>query len=228
MNRSSLGLVLVTVVTLASAIGLSAQSPTIGQDFGSVRINGGVLAPTSTFNDEMYGESSFATGPALGVSVLVWPWQGRLGFGANLVRSSTDGEAEVELAPMALNDPTQWHFTTGLAYRLPYDTWYPYVAAGVGMKQYNWKMSRHKEDRFFVWDVAAGAEFRPDILGRFGFSTEVRSYHSKLIAFGIDDGTWKPGTQANPAWPGIGFYGGVVGGQRNHDLLITAAFTMPF
>jgi hypothetical protein len=228
MKRALLTFAIAGAVATASASELSAQAPRIGDDFGSARIHVGALAPTSTFTDNIFGESSFATGTAVGASVLVWPWQGRIGFGANLFRSSTDGQAEVEWAPMALNDPTQWLFSSGLAYRLPYDTWYPYVAAGVGMKQYNWKLSRHKEDRFFLWDVAAGAEARPSFLGRFGFSAEVRSMHSKLIAFGIDDGTWKPGTPAQPLYPNIGFYGGVVGGQNNHDLMITAAFTIPF
>jgi len=210
---------------------LLRDAPLPGQDFGSARLHLGMLAPLTTFTDDMYGESSFESGFAVGASVLVWPFQGRLGLGANLMRSSTEGtNSQYEFAPIALNDPVQWLFTGDVVVRHLMDNFsgFPYVSAGVGLKQYNWAVSIHSEDRFFLWNLAAGLELRPSALGPFALSAEVRSYHSKFIGFGIDDGTWEPGTNANPAWPGIGFYGGVVGGQSNHDLLFTTAITMPF
>jgi len=228
MLRRPMMFALAGLLSLGPASRLEAQAPAVGSDFGSARINVGMLAPTSTFTDPMFGESSFASGAALGASVLVFPWQGRWGIGANLIRSTTEGEAESEFAPMALNDPTQFLFTVDVAARQMYDSWFGYVAGGAGMKQYNWAASRHSEDRFFLWNVAAGVELRPAILGRFGLAAEVRSYHSKLIAFGIDDGTWEPGTPAQPLYPNIGFQGGVVGGQKNHDLLFTGAISIPF
>jgi len=43
----------------------------------------------------MYGQGIFQRGAAIGASVMVWPFQGRLGVGARLVRSQTDGSRSV-------------------------------------------------------------------------------------------------------------------------------------
>ncbi len=209
---------------------LLGEAPLAGSDWVSLSLDVGLLAPTSTFEDSSFGKSSFASGAALGASVMAWPFQGRLGVGARLVRSQTDGENESSaLAPLVVNSPVQWLFTGELSMRHPIvrNTFsgFPYVSAGAGLKQYNWAKSVHKEDRFFLWSLGAGVEIRPDAIGPFGINLDLRSYHSKLIAFGIDDGTWRPGTEARP---GIGFYGGVVGGQRNHDLLLTTGLSFAF
>lgn len=229
MSRSIGPAAFAFLLTLLSGSELRAQwrpAPRPGEDWVSARVHFGMLAPTSTFTDPSFGESSFQSGAALGLSVMTWPWQGRLGFGAQVFRSQTDGyNAEHELAPLALNDPVQWIFTTDVSLRHPMESGFPYVSAGVGLKQYNWAVSRHKEDRFFVWNLAAGFEYRPRVLGPFGLAAELRSYHSKFKGFGIDDGNWRPGTEARP---GIGFYGGVVGGQANHDLLFSAGLSVPF
>jgi hypothetical protein len=186
-----------------------------------------LLRPLSTFHDDTYGESSFASGAAVGVSVLTFPLQGRLGFGAQLYRSRTDGQNEQnEFAPLAMNDPVQWVFTADVVLRQVMDFGYPYIAGGVGLKQYNWATSRHKEDRFFVWNLAAGFEYRAQALGPFGLNAELRHYRSSFIGFGIDGGNWRPGDEL--ARPGVGFYGGVVDGQPNNDLLFTLGLSVPF
>lgn len=201
-------------------------APVPGDDWGTARIHFGLFSPLSTFHDDTYGESSFKSGAAIGASVMTFPFQGRLGFGAQLYRSRTDGHnAEHELAPIAVNDPVQWVFTGDVVLRQPMDFGFPYVAGGVGLKQYNWATSRHREDRFFVWNAAAGLEYRAQALGPFGLTAELRYYRSSFIGFGIDDGTWEPGREAIP---GVGFYGGVVGGQPNNDLLFTLGLSVPF
>jgi len=128
-----------------------------------------------------------------------------------------------------VNSPVQWLFTGEVSMRHPVVresfSGFPYVSAGAGLKQYNWATSTHKADRFFMWSLGAGAELRPRALGPFGLTLDLRSYHSELIAFGIDDGTWEPGTEARP---GIGFYGGVVGGQSNLELVFTTGLSLAF
>jgi hypothetical protein len=205
---------------------LLRPAPVPGNDWGSARFNLGLFAPLSTFTDPTYGESSFKSGAAVGASVVTFPWQGRLGFGAQLYRSRTDGHNDqYEFAPLAVNDPVQWIFTGDVVVRQPMDFGYPYLAGGIGLKQYNWAASRHKEDRFFVWNAAAGLEYRAQVLGPFGLNAELRFYRSSFIGFGIDGGNWRTGPEAIP---GYGFYGGVVDGQPNNDLLFTLGLSVPF
>lgn len=225
MNR----LVLMALAIGVTALPLSGQfrdAPSPGQDWGTARIHFGLFSPLSTLEDDTFGRSSFDRGTALGVSVMTFPFQGRLGFGAQLFRSRTDGQNEqYEFAPIAVNDPVQWVFTSDVVLRHLMDRGYPYLAVGAGLKQYNWAVSRHKEDRFFAWNVAAGLEYRAPFLRSFGVAAEVRSLHSKFIGFGIDGGNWRTGREARP---GQGFYGGVVDGQPNHDLLFTLGLSIPF
>jgi hypothetical protein len=203
------------------------SAPRPGDDWGTMRVHAGVFAPLSTFHDETFGESRFESGAALGISVMTFPWQGRLGFGAQLYRSHTDGSNEqFEFAPLAVNDPVQWLFTADVVLRHVMDSGYPYLSGGAGLKQYNWATSRHKEDRFFVWNVAVGYEYRVGALGPLGLGAELRYFRSSFVGFGIDGGNWRPGDQV--AMPGVGFYGGVVDGQRNNDLLITVGLSVPF
>jgi hypothetical protein len=221
---------LALLTTLSAAFEASAQlrpAPRPGNDWGTARVGLGVLAPLSTFHDDTFGESRFESGAAVGVSVLSFPFQGRLGFGAQLYRSRTDGtNAQHELAPLAVNDPVQWVFTADVVLRHMMGSGYPYVAGGAGLKQYNWATSRHKEDRFFVWNVAAGFDYRAQALGPFGLNAELRHYRSSFVGFGIDGGNWRPGERE--AIPGVGFYGGVVDGQPNNDLLFTLGLSVPF
>lgn len=216
---------------ISSATESAAQfrpAPRPGNDWGTARVNVGVFAPLSTFHDDTFGESSFQSGAAVGVSVLTFPFQGRLGFGAQIYRSRTDGSNEQsELAPIAVNDPVQWVFTADVALRQMMDIGYPYVAVGGGLKQYNWAVSRHKEDRFFVWNLATGFDLRADALGSFGLNAELRYYRSSFIGFGIDGGNWRPGDD-QATIPGYGFYGGEVDGQPNNDLLFTLGLSVPF
>ena len=222
--------VLALLTTMSSAFEASAQfrpAPRPGSDWGTARISFGVFPPRSTFHDDTFGESRFESGAAVGVSVLTFPFQGRLGFGAQLYRSRTNGTNEqYEFAPIAVNDPVQWVFTADVALRHMMDVGYPYVAGGAGLKQYNWATSRHKEDRFFVWNVAAGFDLRAQALGSFGLNAELRYYRSSFIGFGIDGGNWRPGDRI--AIPGYGFYGGEVDGQPNSDLLFTLGLSVPF
>jgi hypothetical protein len=215
---------------ISSAVDASAQfrpAPRPGNDWGTARVGLGVFAPLTTFHDDTYGESRFESGAAIGVSVLTFPFQGRLGFGAQLYRSRTNGaNDQYEFAPLAVNDPVQWIFTADVALRQMMDSGYPYVSVGGGLKQYNWAVSRHKEDRFFVWNVAAGYELRADALGSFGLNAELRYYRSSFIGFGIDGGNWRPGDRE--AIPGVGFYGGEVDGQASTDLLFTLGLSVPF
>jgi len=233
MKRLARAGALVSLLLAAGSAGVHAQfaeGPLPGSDWVSLSLDFGLLAPTSTFEDATFGQSSFKSGAALGASVMAWPFQGRLGVGARVVRSQTDGEnSQFDLAPLVVNSPVQWLFTSEVSFRHPMVregfSGFPYLSAGAGLKQYNWAKSVHKEDRFFLWSVGGGFELRPRALGPLGLTLDVRSYHSELIAFGIDDGTWKPGTEA---LPGIGFYGGVVGGQSNHDLLLTTGISVAF
>ncbi len=234
MRRTIIAVIAILAAGHFAALEAHAQvlrpAPAPGEDWGTVKLDLGMLAPLSTFTDDQFGESSFNSAGAFGASALFWPWQGRLGVGAKLIRSHTEGHnAEHEFAPIAVNDPVQWLFTGEVAVRHLMERagmdLFPYVAVGLGLKQYNWKRSVHDEDRFFLWSVGGGVELRPAALGPFGVTLDLRSYHSEFIGFGIDDGTWEPGTEARP---GIGFYGGVVGGQSNHDLLFTAGLSVPF
>src|SRR5690606_14446008 len=179
------------------------------------------------------GESRFERGGAFGVSATVWPiLSRRIGIRAKVIRSETDGVNEMsEFAPLAVNDPTQWLFTGELIGRLPTRAagldLAPYLAGGAGMKQYNWAVAIHDEDRFFTWTVAGGIELRPALLRGLGLNLEMRSYGSEFHAFGIYDGTWEPGTIAREG-TNIGFYGGVVGGVTNIDLLFSTGLSWSF
>jgi hypothetical protein len=208
---------------------LAVLSPTLGSaqtlpgdDYGSLAVHFGLFSPTTTYTDQTYGESSFKSGMATGVSVTTWPTSGNWGFRFELVRTETDGHnAQFEFAPIAVNDPTQWLISGEFALRRPMSfgsvSSSPYISGGVGAKQYNWKVSVHQEDRFFLLTAGAGLDFRHRLLGPFALTAEARGYFSKFAAFGIDDGTWEPG-----------FYGGSVGGQSTRDLMFTTGFSLVF
>ena len=210
-------------VALLVLLSSQASAQTLpGNDYGSLSVHVGLFSPQTTYTDRSYGESSFASGLATGASVSTWPTQGRWGFRFQLVRSETDGQnAQYELAPIAVNDPTQWIVSSEFQYRIPMDfgsvAGFPYMSAGVGAKQYNWKVSVHQEDRFFLWTAGAGFDLRHRLLGPFALTAEARGYFSKFRAFGIDDGTWEED-----------FYGGKVGGVATRDLMFTTGFSMVF
>jgi hypothetical protein len=193
-----------------------------GNDYGSLAVHVGLFSPQTTYNDVMFGESSFASGMATGVSVSTWPTQGNWGFRFQLIRSKTDGQNDqFQFAPIAVNDPTQWLISSEFQLRRPMDfgslASSPYVSGGVGAKQYNWAVSVHQEDRFFLWTVGAGLDLRHRLLGPFALTAEARGYFSKFRAFGIDDGTHEED-----------FYGGRVGGVPTRDLMFTTGFSMVF
>ena len=223
--RRTASAVLAAILLLASRAGLEAQifdAPALGDDLGSVTFHFGMLAPRTTFEDDMFGKSSFDNGLAIGLTVTAWPsWpfdDGNLGLRTSLIRSAVDGQNETsEFAPVAVNDPTTWTFTTELVGRLPMGSGFPYASLGVGIRHYTWAVSVHEVSRFFAWTGALGYEFRPAALGPFGFSAELRGYRYDFRAFGIDDGTWEDGP-----------YGGKVGGVPATDLLFTTGMSVYF
>jgi hypothetical protein len=213
--------VCLTVGVLLSAAPVGAQLLP-GNDYGSVTVHAGLLSPQTKYRDASFGESWFESGFALSASATAWPTRGRWGVRAQLVRSKTDGSnATFPLAPIAVNDPTQWIVTGEAIVRLPMDfgslAGFPYLSAGVGAKQYNWAVSVHQEDRSFLWTVGLGADMRHSLLGRFALNVEGRAYFSEFKFFGVDDGTWEPG-----------FYGGEVGGVGTRDFLFSTGLSFVF
>jgi hypothetical protein len=209
---------------LASSGRLEGQifnAPALGDDLGSVAFHLGMLAPQTTFEDEMFGESSFGSGLAMGLTAAAWPtWplDGKLGLRVSMNRSEVDGQNSTsEFAPMALNDPTVWTITGEIAARLPMGSGFPYASVGIGGRHYTWARSVHEVSQFLAWTGAVGYEYRPATLGPFGLSAELRGYRSDFRAFGIDDGTWEDG-----------FYGGDVGGVPATDLLFTTGVVVYF
>jgi hypothetical protein len=193
-----------------------------GNDVGSVGVQVGLLAPQTKYTDASFGQSWFESGFAVSATATVWPTRGNWGFRAQLTRSRTDGtNASFPLAPIAVNDPTQFLLTGEFAIRRPVDfgslVGVPYLSAGVGAKQYNWAVSVHQEDRSFLWTVGLGTEVRHGLLGPFALTLDGRAYFSKFKSFGIDDGTWEPG-----------FYGGTVGGVATRDFLFSSGLSFVF
>ena len=230
MKRAAALCAIALLVGGATSTAASAQlgAPLrIGEDWASLGIEAGLFSPLTTFTDDSYGESKFNSAMSLSASAAVWPMFSRqVGIRVKLTRSETDGENSTsELAPIAVNDPTQWIATTELVGRRPMQFGSmdaaPFLSFGAGLRQYNWAVSVHDESRFFTLTAATGIEIRPAALGPVGFTAELRGYRSKFRAFGIDDGTWETGTPAREG-TNIGFYGGVVGGVDNHDLVLSA------
>jgi hypothetical protein len=205
------------------AVGASASAQTLpGSDHGSFTVHVGLFSPTTTYRDASFGESSLQSALATGGSVTTWPTAGNWGIRAQVIRSKTEGyNAQHEFAPLAVNDPTQWLVTAEAVVRKPMTSgsvsWFPYLSAGVGGKQYNWAVAVHSEDRFFLWTLATGFDVRHRLLGPLAFTGEARGYFSEFHGFGIDDGTWEPG-----------FYGGKVGGVATRDLMFTTGFSLVF
>jgi hypothetical protein len=201
--------------SLASASHLAAQANNVG----SVALKVGLLAPQSSFEEET-GEGSWDNGLAIGVVGTAWPrWplDRRLGIRGQIVRSSHDGKNTVsEFTPIAINDPTVWLATMELAARLPLGVGTPFISGGVGGKHYTWKQSVHEVTRSFVITGAAGFEFQPASLP-VGIVAELRAYHSKFRAFGVNDHEWTNGPM-----------GGEVGGVNNLDLMLTTGFSYSF
>jgi hypothetical protein len=224
MIRSVLSAAAVLLVA-ASASTLHAQLavPQPGREIATIALKLGVLSPRTTFSDASFGESRFKQGTAVGVSVAAWPLLGRrVGIRGQMVRSHTDGQNSTsELAPIAVNDPNVYLYTMELAVRQAMSVGpvrgAPYLAAGLGGKQYNWAVSQHSVSRFSTLTAATGVDLRPKRLGAFGINTELRAYSSHFRAFGIDNGSWSPG-----------FYGGKVGGVENLDMLLTVGASLNF
>jgi len=206
---------------LGSASEAAAQffdGPPAGREMVSVHLKTGLLAPMTTFDDPDFGETGYANGVAFGAGVSVWPaLDRRLGLKVTLIRSNTDGEADSEWAPIVVNSPTVWAFSTEAAFRLPMAGGYPYISAGYGLKQYTWVTATYQADRDGALTGAVGYELRPGALGGLGLNFELRGYRTEYRAFGVNDGNWTDGP-----------YGGNVGGVSNLDLLFTTGVSIHF
>ncbi|MEX1258715.1 MAG: hypothetical protein WEG36_13960 [Gemmatimonadota bacterium] len=222
------------LATTAFAPGASAQlgsGPGAGDEIVNFAIHFGMLAPVTKFDDPTGGQSSLESGAAFGASATVWPYE-RIGLRAKVMRSSNSGtNDEFPFAALAVQEATQWMLTGEVVARQTFDTGsfsgFPYIAAGVGGKQYYWSNALHDEERYFVVTGAGGVEVRHASLGRFGFNAEVRAYRSNFNSFGINGGNWRVGTPANPIEP-VGFYGGVTDDVTNWDVMFTTGVSMTF
>lgn len=214
-------LLAVGVLTLGGAHEAAAQffdGPPAGQEIASIHLKTGLLAPMTTFQDEDFGETSYANGLAFGAGVSVWPaFDRKLGVKVNLIRSKTDGVADTEWAPIVVNSPTVWIFSTEAAFRLPMGNGYPYISAGYGLKQYTWVTATYQGDRDGALTGSVGYELRPAALGGLGINLELRGYRTEYRAFGVNDGTWEDDVM-----------GGKVGGVSNLDLLFTTGISLHF
>lgn len=230
-----------TVVTVAIALLLTASSVTgvsaqEGREWATFGVDFGMFSPMTTFEEPSFGNSSFESAMALGFSVTAWPHE-RFGVRGKISRSRTNATNEnSEFSALAVQDPTQWSFTGEVTARHMLEMSdigvNPYVALGVGMRHYTWHAARHDESKFFTWTAAAGADVRPEALGPFGITVEVRGYRSQFNAFGIHGGNWRPGTAAREVddaiGTDIGFYGGEVDVLWNHDVQLAVGLTFSF
>lgn len=221
------GMALVLAISFASE-GAAQLAVDDRESRATFSVDFGAFSPMTTFEDEMFGESGFETGAAIGVSAAAWITE-RIGVRAKVLATRTDGTNETsDLAPIAVNDPNQWSFTAEATARQPFESAsfsvYPYIALGAGMRHYTWAAARRNEDKFFALTGALGAELRPAALGPFGIVGEIRGYRSQFRAFGIHGGNWRPGTRAREGTD-IGFYGGVVDKLWSHDLLFTVGLS---
>src|SRR5262245_23146083 len=108
MRRVNVCLTVALLLAARPSIPLHAQVLP-GNDFGSVTVYAGVLSPRTKYTDASFGQSWFESGLAVSGAATAWPTRGRWGIRAQLVRSKTNGvNASFPLAPIAVNDPTQW------------------------------------------------------------------------------------------------------------------------
>lgn len=226
--------------SIAVAVALIAAPPTqvAAQDdtWASLGVSFGAFSPQTTFTDPSFGESNFEGASAIGFSARAWP-HSNFGIGIDVTRSKTDGtNSTSDLAPIAVNDPSQWSFISELVGRTSFEVGGvavdPSLSAGVGIRYYIWSLAIQDESMFLVLTGSLGAEIRPEALGPFGITAEVRGYRSKFEAFGINGGNWRPGTPARPVDPAvgtdIGFYGGVVDKVWSHDVLLRLGIAFNF
>lgn len=194
------------------------NGPPAGEEIVTIHLKGGLLVPMSTFDDRDFGETSYANGFAIGVGVSAWPaFDRRVGVKVNLLRSHTDGVSDFEWAPIVVNSPRVWLFSTELAARLPVGNGYPYLSVGYGMKQYSWVNVAYKADRDGTLTGSVGYEQSVPAFGGIMFNAELRGYRSSYRAFGVNDRTHE-----------FGPLGGIVGGVPNLDLLITTGLSLRF
>ena len=207
--------------SLGAAAEASAQfieGPPVGDEIASVHLLAGLFSPMTTFDDEDFGETSYSSGFAIGASVTAWPAFGnRVGIRTSLVRTSTDGEADYEFAPIVVNSPTVWVLASEVIGRMPMGNGYPYASLGYGIKQYTWVNATMKSDRDGAFTGSVGYELRPASLGGLGVNLELRGYRTKYRAFGVSDGTWE-----------FDDMGGKVGGVPNLDLMFTTGLSLHF
>ena len=170
-------------MVVGSTSNLSAQlweAGAPGDDVASVALSVGMVSPRTTLPDG----SSFENGIALG---LAGTWWGHRYFGlrAAVLRSETNGVHGAELSGVGFQDPTIWLVDADVLLRLPFDggrfTWFPYVAAGVGLKSYRWTITNTRRGDTSLGDViwAAGLEFRPGGNGWYGLKLEAKNHNSQ-------------------------------------------------
>lgn len=230
MGRATFSVAVAFLLAIPSGSDLNAQGAGDRGELATFGVDFGAFSPMTTFEDEMYGESSFETGASIGAYAAAWPHD-RFGLKFKVVRSQTDGANEsFEFAPLAVQDPTQWSFTGEVMARTSELgggslSFTPYVGVGAGMRHYTWEHARHNESKFFALTAAGGADIRPAALGAFGVTAEVRAYRSHFNRFGINGGNWRPGTPARPVpdevGTDIGFYGGEVDKVWSNDFLFS-------
>lgn len=184
----------------------------LGEDFASLSVHGGVVAPTTTLPDG----SSHANGAAVGVSGRLWPTR-YLGVGARFVHGETEGVEGERFSAAAAHDPTVWIYSAEIALRYPFVgnriSWFPYVSAGPGGKSYRWAIDRPRiGDSAFAWSAGGGIDLRPTNSGRFGFAVDVRNHRSRYM------------------WHGLGYRATVPDyvayGPMLNDVVVTAGITI--
>jgi len=227
MTSSTFKAACVAAALLLVSAPLSRVAAQDDDHFATFGVSAGAFSPRTTFTDPSFGDSHFESAAVLAASATAWPHP-KIGIGIDVTRTKTNGANETsEFAPLAVNDPTQWTFTTELIGRYGFELGAvdinPYLSAGVGLRHYTWHAAIRDESMFLTMTGSLGMEIRPAAFGPFGFTAEVRGYRSQFDAFGVNGGNWRPGTPARPVDPAtgtdIGFYGGVVDKVWSHDVL---------
>ena len=186
------------VIALSASTGseLAAQweAGLPGQDVASLTLHLGAVAPTSSLPDG----GSFGTGIGGGISGTYW-FHSRLGVRGSFLLGKTPGQPSptvtAERQPGNEN-PTVWYYGAEVLLRHPMEAgesfaWFPYVAAGLGGKQYRWEQlwTGFERDYTLATNFAAGIDVRPTDSPWYGFSLEARMYNSvyKWHSFHLDE-----------------------------------------
>ncbi|MDR0788354.1 MAG: hypothetical protein LBG44_10905 [Gemmatimonadota bacterium] len=211
-------LLVLPILALAGAPDVSAQV-SITEERGALFLKGGLIAPMTTFQDDDYGETSYANGAGYGVGAMVWPaLGGKGGLIVNILRGKTDGKADDPNAPIVINSPTIYLVTAEAAFRLPMSMGYPYLSLGYGMKQYTWVNVPKQNMRDGALTGSVGYELRMPSLGAWGVNFELRGYRTNYRAFGVH------GEVKDINGP----MGGTIDGVPYTDLMFTTGVSLNF